>query len=188
MPQSPAPVQSPQAHSYEHLTVHGELPGFCVGSVGPMVVSVWTRTAAPEHIDLIGQVQEQVLATHPKCVVASILRAELSMSVDEEVRQKSRGIIERLGDRTLRSVLVVERTGLRAAFFRSVITSVYFLLRTSTSQKISASLDEGLDWLFEAVETGEQGITQFDRTHTDQWRADVNRFAADVTTRHPPSA
>ena len=180
------PAHSPQPDAYDRLAVHGERPGFCVAHVGPLVVPIWTRTATAEHVDLIGEAQRDVLLHYPKFIVLSIIRAPLSMSVDDEVRERSRANVDEFGEHTVRSVLVVEGGSIRASFFRSVITGVYFLSRSSASQKVTSTIDDGLDWLFEPLEAGLGDVPRLGRDDANRIRADVLRFADDVTHRHPP--
>lgn len=182
MPTSPS-----QPLVYDTLAVHSERAGFCVGHAGPLVVGVWTRTATPEHVDLVGTAQRDVLRSHSKFVVLSIVRAELSMSVDDEVRERSRSNVEEFGDNTVRSVLVIESGGLRASFFRSVITGVYYMTRSSAAQRVSSNIDEGLDWLFEPLLAGVDDAPTLDADAATRIHRDVRRFADDVAQRHPPA-
>ncbi len=182
-------VQSPQPATYDRLAVHSERPGFCVAHVGPLVVPIWTRTATAEHVELIGEAQRDVLRDHPKFMVLSIIRAALSMSVDDDVRERSRANVDEFGERTVRSVLVVEGGSIRASFFRSVITGVYFLSRSSASQRVFSTIDDGLDWLLESRDAVRLGPSSgpSDGDATAHMRDDVRRFADDVSLRHPPA-
>lgn len=179
---------SPQPATYETLAVHSERPGFCVAHGGPLVVPIWTRTAVAEHVDLVADLQRQVLREFPKLIVLTIIRAKLSMSVREDVRERSRASVDEFGDHTVRSVMVVEEGGLRASFFRSVVTGVYFLSRSSKSQKVSTSIDDGLDWLLEPLEAGGDGLPHLGMGAAARLRVDVKRFADDVSERHPATA
>ncbi len=182
------PANPLQPVVYDPLAVHSECPGFCVAHAGPLVVPIWTRTATANHVDLIGEAQRHVLRRHSKFIVLSIIRAELSMSVDNEVRERSRANIEEFGDCTVRSVLVVESGSMRASFFRSVITGVYFLSRSSSKQKVCSNIDDGLDWLLEPLQAGFEDAPPLSPHASARLRADVNRFADDVARRHPPKA
>ncbi len=178
----------PQPATYETLATHSERPGFCVAYGGPLIVPIWTRTATAEHVDLVADVQRHVLREFPKFIVLTIIRAKLSMSVHEDVRERSRANVDEFGDRTVRSVMVVEEGGLRASFFRSVVTGVYFLSRNSKSQKVSTSIDDGLDWLFEPLEAGSEEFPHFGLGTAARLRGDVKRFADDVSERYPAVA
>ena len=179
-------AHSTQPAAYDRLAVHSERPGFSVACVGPLVVPIWTRTATGEDVDLIGEAQRAVLRHHPKFLVLSIIRAALSMSVDDEVRERSRANVDEFGDHTVRSVLVVEGGSIRASFFRSVITGVYYLSRSSSSQKVFSTVDDGLDWLLEPLQAGHDGLPILGREAGVLLRDDVHRFADDVSARHPP--
>lgn len=179
---------SPQPATYETLAVHSERPGFCVAHGGPLIVPIWTRTATAEHVDLVANVQREVLQEFPKFIVLTIIRAKLSMSVRDDVRERSRANVDEFGDRTVRSVMVVEEGGLRASFFRSVVTGVYFLSRNSKSQKVSTTIEDGLDWLFEPLEAGVEGLPHIGLGAAARLRVDVKRFADDVSERHPAVA
>lgn len=180
------PANTLQPVEYDPLVVHSECPGFCVAHAGPLVVPVWTRTATVEHVNLIGKAQRHVLRRHPKFILLSIVRAELSMSVDNEVRERSKASIQEFGDSTVRSVLVVESGSLRASFFRSVITGLYFLSRNSSKQKVCTNIDDGLDWLLEPLQAGSEDAPPLGLEASDRIHAEVHQFADDVARRHPP--
>lgn len=179
----------PQPAMYETLAIRTEQPGFCVAHGGPLVVPVWTRTAVGEHVDLLAEAQRHVLREFPVIIVLTIIRAKLSMSVREDVRARGRANVAEFGDRTVRSVLVVEEGGLRASFFRSVVTGVFFLSRNSRSQRVSSSIDDGLEWLFEPFEAR----VAVDLPHLEpgfiaRLCSDAKRFADDVVERYPAVA
>ncbi len=182
-----ASPQPDQPATYETLAVRSERPGFCVAHGGPLIVPIWTRTATAEQVDLVADVQRHVLREFPKFVVLTIIRAELSMSVPDDVRERSRANIDEFEDRSVRNVMIVEEGGLRASFFRGVVTGVYFLSRKTKSQKVATSIDEGLDWLFEPLLAGQDGLS-LDPHAAARLRADVKRFADDVCERYPPIA
>ena len=73
-------------------------------------------------------------------------------------------------------------------FFRSVVTGVYFLSRNSKSQKVSTTIEDGLDWLFEPLEAGVEGLPHIGLGAAARLRVDVKRFADDVSERHPAVA
>ena len=183
----PAPFAPFASDRHARLMVRAERPGFCVADSGPLVVSIWTRTAVGEDVDLVGKVQRQVLDEYSKCIVVTIIRAPLSMAVDDEVREKGQAIIRDCGDATLRNVLVVEGGGLRANFFRSVVTGLYFLSRKSSAQKVSASIDEAMDWALEPFRDGTAGI-EWDDLDPSSMAREVNRFADDFTQRQASEA
>lgn len=158
------------------LVRRAERPGFCVANLGPLIVAIWTRTAVGEHVDLIGEAQREILREHGKCAVISIIRAELSMSVDDEVRAKGQDNIRDFGDSTVRNVLVVEAGGLRASFFRSVVTGLYFLTRKSSAQKVCSNLTEAVEWSLEPFAQGEEGANWPD-LDVALVADEVNRFA-----------
>ncbi|MCR9160725.1 MAG: hypothetical protein ACE37F_20565 [Nannocystaceae bacterium] len=177
-----------QLATYESLAIHSERPGFCVAYGGPLIVPVWTRTATAEHVDLVADAQRQLLREFPKFVILTVIRAKLSMSVNDDVRERSRANVDEFGERTVRSVMVVEEGGLRASFFRSVVTGVYFLSRNSKKQRVCTSIDDGLAWLFESIDAGAEGLPHIGAGTAARLRGDVKRFVDDVAERHPPVA
>ena len=129
------------------LQLHHEEQGFCVASHAHLLVMVWGRDARGTDLEHLAERQQQVIDTHGFAQVLSVIRAGLSINVPEEVREASKDNVKRFSADTRGSATIVEIAGVRAAFFRSLVTTLTLLTRSPMPQKVFTSIDEGMDWL-----------------------------------------
>ena len=129
------------------LQLHREEQGFCVASHAHLLVMVWGRDARGSDLEHLAEVQQRVIDTYGFAQVLSVIRAGLSINVPEEVREASKDNVERFSADTRGSATIVEIAGVRAAFFRSLVTTLTLLTRSPMPQKVFTNIDEGLDWL-----------------------------------------
>ncbi len=126
-----------------------EAESFCVAQFGPLAVVVWGRVVEGPDLARLGVVQRKAIKEFGHCVVLSIIRAGLEMTVNEDVRAGGRQNLREFEHVTLGSALVIEAGGMRASFFRSVITGIHLLARSKVPQKVLDNIDEGVRWLVE---------------------------------------
>jgi hypothetical protein len=129
------------------LEVRCEADHFCVARRGPLVVVVWGREVEGPDLERLSEVQREVVAAFGHCLVLSIVRAGLTMMVKDEVRKGGENNLREFGSTTLGSAMVIETGGLRASFFRSVITGIQLVARSRVPQKVFDNIDEALRWL-----------------------------------------
>lgn len=129
------------------LQLHHEEQGFCVASHAHLLVMVWGRDARGSDLEHLAKVQQGLIDTYGFAQVLSVIRAGLSINVPEEVREASRDNVKRFSADTRGSATIVEVAGVRAAFFRSLVTTLTLLTRSPMPQKVFTTIDEGFDWL-----------------------------------------
>ena len=152
------------------LEIRREAEGFCVASRGCLVVVVWGRDVVAQDLELLSEVQREVVASVGHNVVLSIIRAGLSMSVNEGVREGGQANLREFQDATLASVMVVEAGGMRAAFFRSVVTGIHLVTRTKVEQRVFDSIDEGVRWLLARPGVDPQTVAERDALIAEAFR------------------
>lgn len=143
---SPIPESNASASP---MAIRWEEPGFCVAAHDSLVAVIWGRDARREDLEQLANAQRAAVDTHGHCAVMTVIRAGLSMSIGDGVREASEDNLREFADVHRGSALVVEAGGLRAAFFRSVITSVQLLARSPVSQKVFNNIDDSVTWLLE---------------------------------------
>lgn len=120
---------------------------FCVARRCGLVVVVWGREVEAADLERLAKTQREVIAEHGHCLVMSIIRAGLSMSVKDDVRRAGEQNLRDFAATTLGSAMVVEAGGIRASFFRSVITGIHLATRSKVQQKVFDNIDEAVGWL-----------------------------------------
>lgn len=128
-------------------TFHAQEQGFCVAIHGCLVVAIWGREAEVDDLRQIAAAQRRAIAQYGHCVAITIIRAKPTMGVSSEIRAVAAENLREIGDVNRGTAMVVEAGGARAIFFRSIITSVNLLARTSTPQKVFKAINEAVDWV-----------------------------------------
>ena len=121
--------------------------GMCIAAWGPLLVGVWWRDATVQDLEGFRSAQRALIEAHGMVSTMTILRHPLSLTVDDEIREAGTQRVRDFGACTLASALVVEETGLRANFFRSVVTGMYLNARTQTQYKLLGSIREAAQWV-----------------------------------------
>lgn len=135
---------------------------FCVAHFASLVVVVWGRVVEGPDLERLGVVQRQTVAEYGHCLTLSLIRAGLEMTVAEDVRVGGRKNLQEFEHVTVGSATVIEAGGLRASFFRSVITGIHLLARSKVPQKVLDNIDDGVRWLLERPGAGPELAAQTD--------------------------
>ena len=139
--------QNPQLLTRRFLELLYGDDGMCIAAWGPLLVGVWWREPAQRDLEAFRSAQYALVEEHGMVSTLSVLRHPLSLSVDEGLREAETHRIRDLGACTLASAFVVEERGLRANFFRSVVTGMYLNARTPTQYLVSDTVGEAVQWL-----------------------------------------
>jgi hypothetical protein len=121
--------------------------GFCVAAHGCLVVAIWGREAALDDLEQIAQAQRRAIAKVGHCAALTIIRAKPTLGVSPEIRAAAAKHLQEIANINRGTAMVVEAGGARAIFFRSIVTSVNLLARTTTPQKVFTTIDEAIGWL-----------------------------------------
>ncbi len=95
---------------------------------------------------------------HSKFPSVTVLRGELSMRIPQEVRDISMEIARESADMISATVIVVPTTGLKSAFYRSIITAAQMVQRSKAPQRTSTSFEDAITWIC-SLEGQPGGIT-----------------------------
>jgi hypothetical protein len=126
---------------------HAQEQGFCVAIHGCLVVVIWGREAEVGDLRQIAAAQRRVIAQHGHCAAVTIIRARPTMGVSSEIRAAAAQNLREIVDVNRGTAMVVEAGGARAIFFRSIITSVNLLARTTTPQKVFTTIPDAIGWV-----------------------------------------
>lgn len=129
------------------MEVRRESTNFCVARDRALVVVVWGRDVIADDLAQLSEVQREVVGAYEHCVVTSIIRAGLSLAVKEDARKAGERNLAEFEGYTLGSAMVVEAGGLRASFFRSVVTGIQLVTRSAVPQKVFHNIDDSMRWL-----------------------------------------
>lgn len=129
------------------MEIRRDEPNFGIGVQGCMIVVVWGRVVEVGDIKALTAVQYETVDRYGCCLVLSVIRAGIKMTVDDEVRKAGEVNLKEFERFTRGSAMVVEAGGLRASFFRSVITGIHLIARSPVPQKIFDNIDDAVLWL-----------------------------------------
>jgi hypothetical protein len=129
--------------------VHEEEQGFGLATYRSLIVVVWGRTVRLPDIQALTKVQRELIDRYGHFAVLTIIRAGLLMSVDDEVRRLSENNLREFQAFNRGNSMVVEAGGLRATFFRSVMTGIQLLARSPVPLKVFDNIDEAVHWVLD---------------------------------------
>jgi hypothetical protein len=121
--------------------------GFCVATHGCLVVAIWGREAEVGDLQQIADAQHRAVAQYGHCAAITIIRATPTLGVSPEIRAAAAKNLREIVDFNRGTAMVVEAGGARAIFFRSIVTSVNLLARTTTPQKVVTTIDAAVAWV-----------------------------------------
>lgn len=122
-------------------------PGFGIAVHGCMIAIIWGRVVELDDIKALTAIQHETVDRYGCCLVLSVIRAGIKMTVDDEVRKASEANLREFEQFNRGSAMVVEAGGLRASFFRSVMTGIHFVTRSPVPQKIFDNIGDAVLWL-----------------------------------------
>ena len=127
--------------------LHAQEQGFCVAAHGCLVVAIWGREAEIGDLQQIAVAQRRAIAKHHHCAAVTIIRARPTLGVSPEIRALAAENLREIANVNRGTAMVVEAGGARAIFFRSIITSVNLLARTTTPRKVFTTIDAAIGWV-----------------------------------------
>lgn len=114
---------------------------------GCLIVAIWGREVVIGDLRQISEAQQRAIAQLGHCASVTIVRARPTLGVSAEIRAAAANNLREIAHLNRGTAMVVEAGGARAIFFRSIVTSVNLLARTSTPQKVFTTIDEAIDWV-----------------------------------------
>jgi hypothetical protein len=124
----------------------GRLPGFRVGTVGPLIVTVFEHSATVERLTLLDRVQGEFLAAAPRMYAMNIIVGDL-VAPAGEVREVSAKLQAKYNATTVASATVLAVKGLAAVIARGFLASLALVARGSTPTQVFKSVFEATHWL-----------------------------------------
>jgi hypothetical protein len=129
------------------MEIRRDEPNFGIATHGCMIAVIWGRVVELGDIEALTEIQHEIVDRYGCCLVLSVIRAGLKMTVDEEVRKASETNLRKFEQFTRGSAMVVEADGMRASFFRSIMTGITLVTRSSVPQKIFNNIGDAVLWL-----------------------------------------
>lgn len=148
---------APLTHELE--LIYGD-DGMCVSSWGALLIGVWWRPSTLREMEILAESQRALIEEQGMVSTLSVMRHELSLRVDEEMRSRGAEMAREFGPNTLGAATVVEASGMRANVFRSVVTGIYLTARTQTQYQVLSSIREGVQWVLKIPGTEAKLCTQ----------------------------
>jgi hypothetical protein len=129
------------------VTLLGQLEGFRVGAVGPVIISVFRRTATVERLALLERTQRELLATHPKLWALNIVIGDSLLQPPPEVRELSGRLQKQFDDTTQGSATVLAVKGLGAVIARGFLATLALISNGSKPTEVFKTVEEATRWL-----------------------------------------
>jgi hypothetical protein len=150
----------------------GRLPGFRVGSVGPLIISVFHETATVERLILLDRLQTALAAEHPRLYALNVVVGASIKNPPSSVRDLSAQLQAKFEGRTAGAATVLAVRGLAAVIAHGFLAALA-LVASSTPTQVFKTLPDATRWL--------QGLPDApaDFSRLETLAADVEAFIAD---------
>lgn len=125
----------------------GELEGFRVGAVGPVIISVFRRTATVERLELLERLQRDLLTRHPKLWTLNVVIGDSLQQPPAEVRELSSRLQKQFDDTTQGSATVLAVKGLGAVIARGFLATLALISQGSKPTEVFKTVGEATRWL-----------------------------------------
>lgn len=152
------------------------LPGFRVGAVGPVLVTVFVETATVERLQLLERVQGEFIAAHPKLFSLNVVVGDSVKNPDAAVRELSARLQEKYNHATVAAGTVLQVHGLGAVIARGFLAALALLARGSSPTEVFKTVPDAVKWLQalpglpEDVAKNRNLVAEVDAFVADAWR------------------
>lgn len=127
-----------------------EAEGLRVYTHGPLMVTTHrSRITGPQLRGLVTLCHAHLAALPPpvKMSFLSILRGELVLQMDDDVKPAGVELTRATEERSLGQAVVIEAEGFKASTARAVMSGISLLARRKAPQTVVRTVDEGLAWV-----------------------------------------
>src|SRR5688572_3013451 len=112
-----------------HIVMKYESPQIRIGVAGSLVAVVYRSAPTLDDMRELDRIEEEVLASHEKLSMLTMVRQTGALVMPSEVRQFSVEMSNKYATRVLGSALVVAAKGLAAAMARSILSAMVLAMR-----------------------------------------------------------
>jgi hypothetical protein len=114
---------------------------------------VWFAGPSMSGVDELEAVFDRVARGHSRRIgfATRLTRETVSRGAPAEVRKGISTVLRRFGPRIGATVIIYEEIGMRAAFVRTVISTINLLSRAHFPTEVHSSLLQGCMWMMEAL-------------------------------------
>lgn len=154
------------------VTELGRLPGFRVGSVGPLIISVFEETATVERLALLERLQKDFVAKTGRVYTLNVIIGHTIKSPEAAVREYSAKLQAQFNSVVAGSATVLAVKGLGAVIARGFLAALALIAGGTTPTQVFKSVEEACHWLRTLPEAP---ASLADQAHLEQ---DVAAFMA----------
>jgi hypothetical protein len=125
----------------------GHIEGFRVGSVGPLLVSVFVETATLDRLALLERLQTEFVEKAGNIFTLNVVIGRSLRSPGAEVRERAAFLQAKFKQTTLASATVVAVTGLGAVIARSFMAALALVAPDTNPSHVCKTIVEATRWL-----------------------------------------
>jgi hypothetical protein len=125
----------------------GRLPGFRIGTVGPLIIAVFDESATAERLAMLDKVQGEFLASAPRMYALNVITGASIKAPAPEVREIAARLQTKYNATTVASATVLTMKGLGAVIARGFLAGLVLVSRGNTPTQVFKTVTEAVEWL-----------------------------------------
>ncbi len=130
-----------------NVTELGRLEGFRVGSVGPLLITVFDQTATVERLTLLDTLQGRFITRNPKMYALNVIIGVAVQQPEPAVREKAAALQQKYDAANVAAVTVLAVKGLGAVLARGFLAALALVSGGSKPTQVFKTLAEAVTWL-----------------------------------------
>ena len=130
-----------------NVTELGRLEGFRVGSVRPLLITVFDQTATVERLTLLDTLQGRFITRNPKMYALNVIIGVAVQQPEPAVREKAAALQQKYDAANVAAVTVLAVKGLGAVLARGFLAALALVSGGSKPTQVFKTLAEAVTWL-----------------------------------------
>lgn len=122
-------------------------PELSICEIHELMVIVYRRPITGDGLAAVSAAQRRIHQAHGKVAGLSVLSAQALERPDPALRAAGQTVSDEFDQIAYASAIVLEKSGMQGAFYRSVLTGIHLASRRPVQQRVFSELTEAIEWI-----------------------------------------
>lgn len=122
-------------------------PELAICEIHELMVIVYRRPITGDGLAAVGAAQRRIHQAHGTIAGLSVLSAQALERPDPALRAAGQAVSDEFDQIAYASAIVLEKSGMQGAFYRSVLTGIHLASRRPVQQRVFSELTEAIEWI-----------------------------------------